>query len=64
MKGVSVLYDESRKKRLVQIDLDILDKQREAIEDLLDLLVAENRKDDEMVPWEEAKAMLKKAGKL
>jgi hypothetical protein len=64
MKGVSVLFDESRKKRIVQIDLDVLDKQREAIEDLLDLLVAENRKNDVMVPWADAKALLKKAGKL
>lgn len=64
MKGVSVLFDESRKKRVVQIDVDVLDAQREAVEDLLDVLIAENRKNDEMVPWDKAKAILKKAGKL
>ncbi|HQW86047.1 MAG TPA: hypothetical protein PLH93_02620 [Flavobacteriales bacterium] len=64
MKGVTVLYDESRKKRLVQIDMEVVVRKREELEEMLDLLVAESRKDDEMVPWEKAKAMLKKAGKL
>lgn len=64
MKGVSVLFDGSRKKRLVQIDVDVLDAQREAVEDLLDVLTAENCKNDEMVPWDKTKAMLEKAGEL
>ncbi|MFZ1692252.1 MAG: hypothetical protein WAT74_03555 [Flavobacteriales bacterium] len=64
MKGVTVLYDESRKKRLVQIDMEVVERKREELEEMLDLLVAESRKDDEMVPWEKAKGMLKKAGKL
>lgn len=64
MKGVTVLYDESRKKRLVQIDMEVVVRKREELEEMLDLLVAESRKDDEMVPWEKAKAMLKKVGKL
>ncbi len=59
-----MLYDESRKKRLVQIDMEVVVRKREELEEMLDLLVAESRKDDEMVPWEKAKAMLKKAGKL
>jgi hypothetical protein len=64
MKGVKVLQDESSKKRFVQIDIDVLDKDREAVEDLLDVIIAENRKDDVMVPWEKAKADLRKSGKL
>jgi hypothetical protein len=64
MKGVSVLYDETRKKRVVQIDMDVIVKRREELEDMLDVLIAESRKDDEMVPWEKAKGMLKKAGKV
>lgn len=64
MKGVKVLRDESSKKRFVQIDIDVLDKDREAAEDLLDVIIAENRKDDVMVPWEKAKADLRKSGKL
>lgn len=64
MKGVSVLYDETRKKRIVQIDMELIERRRDDLEDMFDILVAESRKDDEMVPWKKAKAMLKKAGKL
>lgn len=46
MKGLSILYDERRKKRIVQIDLDTVSKDPEAVEDLLDVLVAEARRDD------------------
>ncbi len=63
MKGVSIILDETRKKRYVQIDVDVLDAEREAVEDLLDVIIAENRKDDEMIPWQKAKAELRKAGK-
>ncbi len=44
MKGVSILYDERRKKRIVQIDMDAISKEPEAIEDLMDVLVAESRR--------------------
>lgn len=64
MKGVSIIHDETRKKRYVQIDLDLISKDREAVDDYLDVLVAESRKNDEMIPWEKAKEMLRKAGKL
>ncbi len=64
MKGVSIIHDETRKKRYVQIDLDLISKDREAVDDYLDVLVAESRRNDEMIPWEKAKEMLKKAGKL
>ena len=64
MKGVSIIHDVTRKKRYVQIDVDVLDKDREAVEDLLDVIIAENRKSDVMIPWEKAKADLRKSGKL
>lgn len=64
MKGVSIICDETRKKRYVQIDVDVLATDREAVEDLLDVIIAEIRKEDEMVPWEKAKAELRKSGKL
>ena len=64
MKGVKILLDEASSKRFVQIDIDVLDKDREAVEDLLDVIIAENRKHDVMIPWEKAKAELRKAGKL
>ena len=46
MKGVSILYDEVRKKRIVQIDMDALGKDPEAIEDLMDVLVAQSRRNE------------------
>lgn len=64
IKGVSVLYDETRKRRFVQIDMELIERDRERIEEMLDMIVAESRRNDEMVPWKKAKAMLKKAGKL
>ncbi len=46
MKGVSILYDEVRKKRIVQIDMDSIAKDPEALEDLMDVLVAESRRNE------------------
>ena len=64
MKGVSVLFDETRKKRIVQIDMDVIERKRDELSDVLGMIIAESRKNDEMIPWEKAKAMLRKAGKL
>lgn len=44
MKGVSILFDERKKKRIVQIDMDAIRKDPEGLEDLMDVLVAESRK--------------------
>jgi len=60
MKGVSILYDERRKKRIVQIDLDALSKEPEAIEDLLDGLIAEQRRNEPGIPHEEVVRSLKR----
>ena len=64
MKGVTFITDETHNKRFVQIDLKELEKHEHAIEDLLDVIIAESRKDDEVVSWETIKAELKAAGKL
>lgn len=64
MKGVGVLDDETRKKRIVQIDMDIIERKPDELADALSLIVAENRKHDQMIPWAKAKLMLKKAGKF
>lgn len=60
MKGVTILFDEARKKRIVQIDLDVLSKDPEAIEDLLDGLVAEQRRNEPTVSHEALVRFLKK----
>ena len=64
MKGARFLYDETNKKHLIEIDLEVLVKHRSSIEDLFDIIHAERNKNDEMIPWKEAKKMLKRKGKL
>ena len=46
MKGVSILYDEETKKRIVQIDLESIRKDPVAFEDLMDGLIAESRRSE------------------
>jgi len=60
MKGITFIKDETHNKRLVQIDLDTLEKYEEKMEDLFDVIIAESRKDEENVSWEKVKKQLKK----
>ena len=61
MEGINYVTDDKNKKVAVQIDLI---KHRELREDIQDILVAESRKDEETVPWEQVKKDLEKEGKL
>lgn len=61
MEGIKYLIDEKNNKVAVQIDLE---KYGELIEELLDVIEAEESKDDETITLEELKAELKKEGKL
>jgi hypothetical protein len=63
MKGLSILFDERRKKRIVQIDLDTVSKDPEAVEDLLDVLVAEARRDEPTISLDAYLATRKRANK-
>ena len=60
MKGVTFLKDETNKKHLVQIDMKVLDGGAERVEDLIDLLIAESRKDDQKLDWADVKKRLLK----
>ena len=62
MEGILYLTDDQNKKRFVQIDLDKYGG--EYLQDLIDGLVAESRKNEESVPLEEVIKELKEAGKL
>ncbi len=64
MKGITFITDETHNKRFVQIDLDQLEKYQNKVEDLLDVIIAESRKEDEEISWEDVKKQLKAAGKL
>ena len=64
MKGVTFITDETHNKRFVQIELEKLEEYQHKIEDLLDVIIAESRKNDEEIGWEELKQQLKAKGKL
>ena len=64
MKGVNFVTDINNNKVAVQIDLKILEKQENRIEDFIDGIIAESRKDEERVSLEEVMKGLKKKGKL
>ena len=61
MKGIIYLTDDENKKKYVQIDLE---RHGEIVEDILDSLVIESRKDEESYPIEEVLAELKSKGNL
>ena len=62
MDGILYLTDENNKKRFIQIDIDKYGG--EYLQDLIDGLIAESRKNEESVPFNEVMKELKKAGKL
>ncbi len=64
MKGVSYITDEQNQKKAVVIEISTLKRHSNDLEDLLDGLIAETRKNDEKVPLKEVISNLKKTGKL
>ncbi len=64
MKGVSFVTNSQNERVAVQIDLKTLERHQEELETFLDIIIAESRKDDEIISWSNAKEELKKAGKL
>lgn len=64
MKGVNFITNDKNQKIAVQIDLKSIEKHQEAIEDMLDGILAEARKDEEKISLAKVISKLKKAGKL
>jgi hypothetical protein len=64
MKGVNFITDSKNRKKAVVIDLKTIENHQEQLEDFLDVIVAESRKDEPKVSWEEIKKNLRKKGKL
>lgn len=64
MKGVNYIMDDSNKKVAVQIELKVLEKYDEQIEDLIDGIIAESRKDEPKKSLSEVIKSLKQKGKL
>lgn len=64
MKGFSLIADKVNKGRILQIEVKELVKNPQKFEDMIDVLIAEERKAEKSISWKEAKKQLKKAGKL
>lgn len=64
MKGFALLVKPDRKGKILQIDVKELVKNPQKFEDMIDVLIAEERKTEKSIPWEQAKKQLKKVGKL
>lgn len=64
MKGISYLTDEKNHKKAVVIDLKTIEEREEEVHEFIDVLIAESRRGDESISWEDAKKQLRKKGKL
>ena len=58
MEAITLLKNESNNHRLMQIDLDLLKNDQELLEDIYDIIAIELRKDEETIPWDQAKQQL------
>ena len=63
MKGINYVTDEKNRKVAVQINLNLLDNYQQKLEDLLDIIVAESRKDDDEITIEEVEKRMNKKSK-
>jgi hypothetical protein len=64
MRGINFITNGKNEKIAVQIDLKRLEESQGEVEELLDVIIAESRKDDEEISWEDLKKQLKADGKL
>lgn len=64
VKGVNFVTNELNEKIAVQMDLEVIYNQQEALEDLLDGIIAEARKDEKKVPLDSVLNKLKLSGQL
>ena len=64
MKGVNFITDNNNRRTAVIIELKTIEKHPEDVEDFLDGIIAESRKDEPKRSWEDVKKSLKKKGKL
>jgi hypothetical protein len=64
MKGIVIYKVEKTNDKVVQINVREIAKNPSKFEELMDILIAEARKNERKIPWETARKQLKKAGKL
>ena len=59
MKGVSFVTDDKNRRTAVIIELKTITEHGEDVEDLLDGIIAESRKDEPKRSWDDVKKSLK-----
>lgn len=63
MEAVTILKNESNNHRLMQIDLDELAANEELLEEVLDIITVESRRNEPSIPWEKVKKDLNSESK-
>ncbi|MEJ7682177.1 MAG: hypothetical protein WKG06_30865 [Segetibacter sp.] len=65
MTPLTFITDETHNRRYVQIDLaQVAEIDDDQLEDIMDIIIAEARKDDEKITLEELESQLKAQGRL
>ncbi len=65
MTPLTFITDKTHKRRYVQIDLaEVAEIDDEQLEDIMDIIIAKARKDDEKITLEELESQLKAEGRL
>ena len=64
MKGVSFITGEKSEVKSIVIDIKTIYQYEEEVHELIDTLIAETRKNDAVINWNDAKEILRKKGKL
>lgn len=64
MEAITILKNEENNHKLIPIDLDMVAKNEDLLEDIYDIIAIEIRKNEEVVPWEQAKQQLQDQGKI
>ncbi len=63
MKGINILYDSKGRKRQLQIDIAVLENNPEAVEDILDVIVCESRRNEPAISLAELKKRIGRSKK-
>jgi hypothetical protein len=63
MKGISFLTNGKNERIAVQIDYSLFKNHEQEIEDILDVIIAEERQKEESMPFEKVASKLKKKSK-
>jgi broad-specificity NMP kinase len=64
MKGVDFITDDKNRRKAVVIEIKTIERHPEEVEDLIDVIVAESRRDEPKRSWDDVKKSLRKKGKL